>query len=153
MLILLLIVLPVLEVLILIAVAHAIGWLAALVLLIGTSVLGARLLGSQGRLAIERVSLAVAERRAPGGAVIDGALAFLGSALLVIPGFLTDALGVLLLLGPPRSLVRRGLSRRYGARLLGFVAGAGRFAPGARRTPPADVDSSAFEEDIEELER
>jgi UPF0716 protein FxsA len=144
---------PVLEVFAFIEVAHAIGWLAAVVLLIGTSVLGARLLGSQGRMAIERVSLAVSQRRAPGRVALDGALGFVGSALLVIPGFVTDLLGVLLLARPTRSLVQRWLSRHYGGRLMGLVAGAGRFAPGARRTRPADVESTAYEEDLDQLER
>jgi UPF0716 protein FxsA len=145
---------PVLEVLALIEVAHAIGWLAALVLLVATSVVGARLLRSQWRLAIERVSLAVSERRAPGRVALDGALGFLGSALLVIPGFLTDLLGVLLLLGPTRSLAERWLARHYSGRLMGLVAGAGRFAPGGRRaTRPADVESTAYEDDLEQLDR
>src|ERR1700733_16329754 len=93
---------PVVEVFAFIEVGRAIGWLAAVVLLLATSVLGARIVRVQGRLAIERVTLAVSERRAPGAAAIDGALGFLGAALLVVPGFVTDALGALLLLAPTR---------------------------------------------------
>jgi UPF0716 protein FxsA len=144
---------PVLEVLAFIEVGRAIGWLLALILLLGASVIGARLLRIQGRAAIERVSLAVSEHRAPGAAAIEGALGFLGAALLVVPGFITDFLGVLLLVPLTRSLARRRISAHYAARVMSFVATAGRFARRDRGMPPADVDSTAVEEDLDELGR
>jgi UPF0716 protein FxsA len=153
MFVLLLIAVPLVEVLVFIEVGEAIGWLLALVLLIGTSVLGVQLLRIQGRAAIERVSLAVSGQRPSADAAIDGALGFLGAALLVIPGFVTDALGALLLLRPTRTLARRRLSRHYAARLLGFLSRTGRFATRARTRPAADVESTAFDDDVEELER
>jgi UPF0716 protein FxsA len=144
---------PVLEVFVFIEVGHAIGWLAAIVLLLGTSVLGAQLLRVLGRSAIERVSLAVSERRAPAGAVIDGAIGFLGGALLVVPGFVTDVLGVLLVLPPTRRLTRRWISYHYAGRLMSFVATAGRFSPGNRGPRPTDVDSTAVDDDLDQLGR
>jgi UPF0716 protein FxsA len=152
MFLLLLIGVPVVEVIAFIEVGRAIGWLAAVVLLLATSVLGARLVRVQGRLAIERISLAVSERRAPGAAAIDGALGFLGAVLLVVPGFVTDALGVLLL-APTRRLVRRWISSHYAARVMSFAATAGRFAARERGMRAADVDSTAVEEDLDELGR
>jgi UPF0716 protein FxsA len=59
MFVLVLIGVPVVEVFAFIEVGRAIGWLLAVALLFGTSVLGARLLRVQGRSAIARVSLAV----------------------------------------------------------------------------------------------
>jgi UPF0716 protein FxsA len=154
MFILALILVPLIELLAFIEVAREIGWLAAIVLLIATSLLGAQLLRSQARAAIERVSLAVAGRGPSAGAAIDGALGFLGAVLLVIPGFVTDALGVLLLLPFTRRLVHRRVSRHYASRLMSFSARAGRFAPGARSaTRPADVESTAVEDDLDELGR
>jgi UPF0716 protein FxsA len=153
MFVLLLIAVPLVEVLAFIEVGEAIGWLPALLLLIGTSLLGAQLLRIQGRAAIERVSLAISGQRPSADAAIDGALGFLGAALLLVPGFVTDALGVLLLLKPTRALVRRRLSRHYAARLVGFLSRTGRFATRARPRAPADVESTAFDEDVDELER
>src|ERR1700691_1022327 len=112
MFVLVLIAWPVLEVFVFIEVGLAIGWLPAVVLLLGTSLLGIQVLRVQGRTAVERVSAAVSERRAPGRAALDGVLGFLGGVLLVIPGFVTDALGALLVLAPIRALVRRWISRR-----------------------------------------
>ena len=147
MLVLLLIAWPAIEIFALIEVAQAIGWLLAVAILLGTSVLGAQLLRIQGRSAIERVSLAVTERRAPGRAAIDGLLGFLGGVLLVIPGFVTDALGALLLLPPIRALTRRWLSRHYGGRAMRFVASTGRFASRDRGWRPGDVESTAVDDD------
>jgi UPF0716 protein FxsA len=152
-LVLVLIGVPVVEVLAFIEVGRAIGWLLAVVLLVGTSLLGTRLLRVQGRAAIDRVSLAVSEQRAPGRAAIEGALGFLGAALLVVPGFVTDALGALLLLGPTRKLTRRWISSHYAGRLMSFAVTAGRFASRDRGVRPPDVESTAVEDDLDQLGR
>ena len=73
--------------------------------------------------------------------------------LLVIPGFVTDACGALLLFPPTRSLTRRWISRHYAARVVSFAANAGRFAPRDRGMRPADVESTAVEEDQDQLDR
>ena len=153
MVLLLLLAWPAIEIFVLIEVGDAIGWLLAVVVLLGTSVLGAQLLRIQGRSAIERVSLAVSEHRAPARAAIDGLLGFLGSVLLVIPGFVTDALGALLLLPPARALTRRWLSRHYAGRAMRFVATTGRFASRDRGRRPDDVDSTAVDDDQPRLDR
>jgi len=144
---------PVLEVFVFIEVARAIGWLLALLILLSTSVLGARLLRIQGRTAIERVSLAVSEHRTPARAAIDGALGFLGGVLLVVPGFVTDAFGALLMLPPTRALARRWISHHYVGRVMSFAAAAGRFTTRERGVRPADVESTAVEEDPNQLGR
>jgi UPF0716 protein FxsA len=148
---------PVLEVFAFIEVGHAIGWLPALVLLLATSVLGVRLVRVQGRATVERVSLAVSERREPAQTALDGALGFLGSLLLAVPGFVTDVFGALLLLPPTRALTRRWIARRYVSSVMRFAAAGRRFAPGGRGTrsprPPADVESTAIEIDQDELGR
>jgi UPF0716 protein FxsA len=151
MFLLLLIGVPVLEVFVLVEVAQAIGWLGALVLLVGTSVLGLWLVRVLARSTIQRVSAAVSERRAPAREALDGALGFLGAVLLAIPGLLTDLLGILLLLPPTRALTRRWISHRYAARLVRYAARAGRFAPGARGRRPGDIDSTAVDHDFERL--
>jgi UPF0716 protein FxsA len=152
MFVLVLIGVAVVEVFAFIEVGRAVGWLLAVVLLLGTSVLGARMLLVQGRLTIQRVSLALSERRVS-HAVIDGALGFLGGILLLIPGFVTDVLGALLLLPLIQKLARRWMSRHYAARVMSFVAKAGRFAPGDRGGRPADVESTVVEDDLDQLGR
>jgi UPF0716 protein FxsA len=150
---LLLIGVPALEVLAFVEVGLAIGWGLAIVLLLGTSLLGAALMRRRGRAAIEQVSIAISERRPPRRPGLDGALGFLGDALLIVPGFVTDALGVLLLLKPTRALIGRAVARRHGDRVMRFAATTGRFAPRGRRSRPDDVEASVVEEDRDQLGR
>jgi UPF0716 protein FxsA len=147
MFVLLLILVPAVEILALIEVADAIGWPLALILLVATSLIGARLLRSLARTATERLSLAVAERRAPEGSAFDGALRFLGGVLLVVPGFVTDVLGALLLVRPTRTLTRLWISRHYAGRVISFATSAAPFASGSRRMRPADVEGTAVDDD------
>lgn len=141
------------EILVFVEVGHAIGWPAAILILLATSVLGTQLLRIQGRAAFARVSLAVSERRAPGRAALDGVLGFLGAMLLVLPGFVSDALGALLLLPPTRKLAQRWLSRHYAGRAMRFVANTGSFASRAGGRQADDVDSTAIDDDREALDR
>jgi UPF0716 protein FxsA len=145
MFVLALILVPIVELFVFVEVARAVGWLLAILLLLGTSLLGVRLLRVQSQAAIERFSLAVYERRAPARAAIDGALGFLGGILLVVPGFLTDILGALLVLRPTRTLTRRWISRHYLGRMVSFLATAGRRASDRGR-PPADFESTVVED-------
>jgi len=102
MILLLLICWPVAELLVAIEVAQAIGILATVLLLIVSWPLGLWLVRSEGRAAWRRLSVAVAEGRPPAREVLDGALIMTGGALLIVPGFITDVIG-LVLLAPPRA--------------------------------------------------
>ena len=141
------IVVPIAEIYVLLQIGQAIGVLPTVALLILDSVLGSWLMRSQGRAAWLRFNRALAEGRVPGREVIDGVLIIFGGALLVTPGFLTDILGVILLLPPTRAVVRRVLVRRFGGRLVaGATTGArtraGRmFGGGAARPRRADDDT------------
>lgn len=108
-LVLLFIALPVLELLVIIEVARGIGIVPTLALLFLTGVAGAMLLRSQGRTAWRRFNLALAEGRIPARETFEGAMIILGGALLLTPGFVTDVVGLGLLIPPTRALVRRGL--------------------------------------------
>lgn len=123
-LVILFIVVPIAELYVLIQIGQAIGVLPTIALLILDSVLGAMLMRSQGRAAWMRFNQALAEGRVPGREVLDAALVIFGGALLLTPGFLSDLLGLILLLPPTRALVRRVLVARFG-RLLVANAAAG----------------------------
>jgi UPF0716 protein FxsA len=143
---LLLILWPVAEVYAAIQVADAIGVLLTLVLLVASWPIGNWALRSQGRAAWRRLGDAVAAGRPPGREVLDGALILAGGLLLVVPGFITDAVGALLLLPPTRAAMRGLLVRNLHSRL---VVRATRFTRG-----PAsyDVDSTATDIDQPRLQ-
>lgn len=142
----LLILWPLAELFVAIEVAGLIGVLATVVLLLITIPLGFWLARRQGRSAWGRLSVAIAEGRPPGREVVDAALVVAGGALLIVPGFITDVLG-LALLAPTRALARRGLIRNFRSRL---VVQASRFGGGTR---PYDVDSTATDVDSAQLHR
>jgi UPF0716 protein FxsA len=106
-LLLLFLVLPIAELYVIYLVGDAIGIWWTLALLAADSVLGTMLLRSQGRAVWRRFSEAVAVGRMPHREVQDGVAVIFGGAFLITPGFLTDILGVVLLLPPTRGLVIR----------------------------------------------
>lgn len=148
-LVVLFITVPILEIFVIIQVGQAIGPWWTILILIADSILGALLMRSQGRAVWRRFNDTLAAGRPPAREVIDGVLVILGGALLLTPGFTTDLAGVLLLLPPTRSVVRRLLVRRFAHRLV--VSGAGAFARrGGRAGHPRedwDVDGTATEVD------
>jgi UPF0716 protein FxsA len=125
--------------LILEVVGPAIGAVPTILLLAADSVLGALLLRSQGRAVWRRFNEGLAAGRMPHREVIDGVLVIFGGALLITPGFLSDIVGLALLVPPTRALVRRVVIRRLGNRLVVGVTQ----RPG--RVPDYDVDGTASE--------
>jgi UPF0716 protein FxsA len=122
-LVLTLLALPVMELVVFIAVAGSIGFLWALLLVVGSSMAGAMVLRHAGGNHIARMRVAMG----PGGftalrADSAGTLTLLAGILLFIPGFITDVLGLLLLLAPLRRALAALLGRKMApARADGVV--------------------------------
>jgi UPF0716 protein FxsA len=118
------IVVPLAELYVILKVGDAIGVLPTIALLAADSVLGSLLLRAQGRAVWRRFNEAIAAGRMPHREVMDGVLVIFGGAFLITPGFITDVVGLVLLLPPTRSLVRGWLTRRLGRRVsVGVVDG------------------------------
>lgn len=138
---------PVAELFVAIKVAEAIGVLLTVLALIAGWPLGVWLMRAEGRVALRRLSAAVAAGRPPGREVLDGALVLGGGFLLIVPGFITDVLGLTLLLPPGRAVARQSIVRNFRSRV---VVRATHFAGRGR---PGDVDSTATEVDPTQLPR
>jgi UPF0716 protein FxsA len=134
---LLLIAWPLVEIFAAVMVAQAIGILWTILLLVASWPLGTWAMRTEGRAAWQRLGEAVAAGRHPGREVLDGALILAGGALLLVPGFITDVLGLVLLLSPTRALTRRLLQRNLQSRLVVKATRADRARQGY------DVDSTA----------
>jgi UPF0716 protein FxsA len=143
-LVLLFVVVPIAELYVIIQVGQEIGALPTIAILVADSVLGSVLLRSQGRGVWRRFNEGIAAGRPPAREVLDGVLVIFGGALLLTPGFLTDVLGILLLLPPTRAVVRRLLVRRFASRLIVAM-------PGRRPVGDADVEGTAREVDPRRL--
>ncbi|HEY5335722.1 MAG TPA: FxsA family protein [Mycobacteriales bacterium] len=139
-------VLIVAEIVAFVAVAHATSWGLAILLLIATSVIGASVARRTAVGAFRRLGEARRSGRAPGdAAVADSAVAFAGSVLLVLPGFVTDALGLTMVFPPTRRLVRLVIGRRLATRLLRRRGVRIRTFGGPTRPPPAAGGSDVIE--------
>ncbi|HEX5526211.1 MAG TPA: FxsA family protein [Solirubrobacterales bacterium] len=150
-LIVLFIVVPIAEIYVIVQVGQLIGVVPTLILLLADALLGSLLLKHQGRGAWRRFNEALAERRFPGREVVDGLLIVVGGTLLLAPGFLTDVVGLFLLIPPTRALAR-GLLRRLtvGRFTVVGVGGPGTFRPpsGAGSRPSRDYDFDATAEEV-----
>ena len=151
-LIVLFIALPVAEIYVIIKVGEAIGVLPTLALLIVDGLLGAALARSQGRAAWLRFNKALAEGRVPAREVFDGAMIIVGGAFLLAPGFITDVIGLLLLL-PPSRAVFRGVTSRLARRRVAFAPRIVFFGSGPSRANPRDYDVEGTAREVEEDER
>jgi len=103
---------PFAEIYVLLQVGHVIGIFNTLGLLVLVSLVGAWLAKREGLGVLRRMQDTVRAGRVPGVELIDGFLVFLAAALMITPGFLTDVVGILLLLPPVRAGIR-GALRRY----------------------------------------
>ena len=108
-----------------------------ILLLAADSVVGALLLRSQWRAVWRRFNEALAAGRMPHREVQDGVMVIFGGAFLITPGFITDVVGLLLLLPPTRSAIRRLAMRTIQRRVERRVE--------RRAGPRFDVEGTATE--------
>ncbi len=138
---------PIAELYVILQVGDAIGAPLTILLLVLDSLLGSALLRSQGRTVWRQFNEVLAEGRVPHRELFDGIAVIFGGAFLITPGFLTDIVGLLLLIPPTRAVVRRiatgWLGKRYGlTAVMGAAGVAGRAGRAARSRRPRDDDGT-----------
>jgi len=99
---LLFLVIPLVEIYFLIKVGNVIGAIPTIALVVFTALLGAMLLRFQGWVTLQRTRLTMAQGQLPALEMLEGVLLLFAGALLLTPGFVTDAIGFALLLPPLR---------------------------------------------------
>lgn len=109
-------VVPLVELVFIIQVGQVIGPWYTVALLLAVSVAGAWLVKREGLSVIRRFRRQLEAGSIPGRELVDGVLILFAGALLLTPGFLTDAFGLLLLTPPVRAVIRAGLLRRFAIR-------------------------------------
>jgi UPF0716 protein FxsA len=135
-----LITVPLVEIALFIQVGGWIGLVPTLVLIVLTAVVGTAMIRHQGLAVLSRAQRQLDKGGVPVQEVFEGVCLVFAGALLLTPGFLTDAVGAVLLLPP----VRAALYRRVKAHLEAQVVAAGQPPPGAGGRPP--VIEGEFEE-------
>jgi UPF0716 protein FxsA len=114
-----LLVVPVAEIALIVAVGSVIGGWQTLALLLAESALGAYLVKHEGRRSWQALVSALNTGQMPGRELADAMLVLIGGALLLTPGFLTDIAGFFLILPFTRPITRRWLQRVVERRLVG----------------------------------
>ncbi|MCH8863157.1 MAG: FxsA family protein [Proteobacteria bacterium] len=125
--------LPLAEISLFIEVGGEIGAGSTILLTIATAVAGITLARLQGFAVMARMQESVARGQPPVAELVHGFFLFLAGIFLFIPGFLTDTLGVLLLLPPVRMLLGRSVLRRFAAGAKSGAAGWPGHGPGQGR--------------------
>ena len=87
-----------LELYVLIAVGSVLGAFPTILLIVASAGLGSFLLRQQGLATWERLQATIARHETPAYELMEGFLILLGGALLLTPGFITDAVGLMCLL-------------------------------------------------------
>lgn len=96
---------PLVEIYVLIQVGGAIGALPTVLAVVGTALLGSVLIRSQGLATLTRAQVNLDRGELPAMEILEAACLVIAGVLLLTPGFVTDALGFMLLVPP----LRRGL--------------------------------------------
>ena len=109
---------PLLEIYVIVQVGQVIGAWWTILLLVADSIFGAWLLRHEGGRAWRALRDALQEGRLPSTEIADGALILVGGTLMLAPGFVTDAFGILLILPFTRPAFRRLLATAVARRLV-----------------------------------
>jgi len=124
-----------LEIVTFVLVAYAIGVLWAVLLVIATGVLGGWLLRREGVRAWRALRDSAGSGQPVGPEAVPGVVGLAGALLLLVPGFLTDLVGLALLIPPVRRLASSGV-RRFAERRLPSSTAGDLFGPRRVRVRP-----------------
>ena len=128
------VVVPLAEIYVLVQVGQVIGAWWTILLLVLDSIFGTWLIRHEGSRAWEALRVALDSGRMPARELADGALILIGGTLMLAPGFVTDAFGILMILPLTRPLFRRVLTGLVASRLV--VLGSGNLPGTAQRPGP-----------------
>ncbi len=119
---LLFLVIPAVEIYVILKVGALLGAGPTFVVIAVTAVVGAALAKSQGTAVLRQLQASMAAGEGTAAAIIEGVLVLVAGVTLLAPGFITDAVGLALLLPP----VRQVIAKRFASKIQ--IAGAGSMA-------------------------
>lgn len=104
---------PIVEIYLLIKIGAVLGVLPTISLVVITAVIGAYLLRIQGFSTWLRLQQSLAQGTIPALEMVEGPILLVGGALLLTPGFFTDAVGFLCLIPQTRRRIAQHLLRKW----------------------------------------
>jgi UPF0716 protein FxsA len=145
---LILLLVPIIEIALFIEVGGLIGTWPTVGIVLLTAVIGATMLRRQGLAVLRSVHGRLAAGENPGRLLADGAMILLAGALLLTPGFFTDAVGLALLVPPVRDWLWEAVAPRLTVMFVDGRAGEPRRG-GARRRPMQDQTIEGEYEEVD----
>ncbi len=136
---------PLIEIALFIQIGGFIGLGPTLLVVVITAILGTWLVRQQGAMALSQIRGSLNELRDPSEPLAHGAMILLAGALLLTPGFFTDAVGFALLFPPVRVAAYRWLRRRIEVRRFTYGDTPQGQSAGANPQEP-DVIDAEFED-------
>ncbi|MFD6438671.1 FxsA family protein [Peribacillus sp. NPDC060186] len=97
---------PVIEIVVLLLSGNVIGFWPTLFLIVATGLIGAYLAKRQGMETWKKAQEQIRYGMMPGNEIIDGICIFIGAALLLSPGLISDIIGLILVFPPTRNLLK-----------------------------------------------
>jgi len=134
---------PLVELWLLLRIGDQVGALPTIALVVGTGVLGANLARREGLRTIEKINKAMAAGQMPQEALLDGLSIFLGGALLLTPGILTDILGFSLLFPMTRPFLQALVAGWIQKKMQASQAVVTFHQNGFGNTPPGTGDNAS----------
>ena len=142
------IVVPLVEIYVIIQVGQAIGPWWTILLLVLDSILGSWLIKHEGSRAFQALREALDSGRMPARELADGALILIGGTLMLAPGFVTDAFGILMILPFTRPFFRGLLTRVVASRIVVLGPGGTTFPGGDARRPGPGPDGPVIRGEV-----
>lgn len=132
---------PILEIATFVYVGQWIGVLNTVGLVVLAAVLGVAILRYQGLDALRKINQDIKLHRPPARGIANGFMIVIASFLLIIPGFISDIAGLLLLVPPVRKLIWRLIGRRIN------VSYNARYRRGRQRDDFVDLSKDDYRRD------
>jgi UPF0716 protein FxsA len=112
-LLLLFVLVPITELTLLVKLGGYVGFLATLVLIAITGIVGGSLARNQGFLVINQIRDSLSKGKLPADSLIEGLLILIGGVMLLTPGLLTDVSGFSLVIPGSRRLIREVVKQKF----------------------------------------
>jgi UPF0716 protein FxsA len=123
-------------------VADQIGLFWALALLIVVSALGPFVVRRVGFTVLAHTRARLAKGELPTRELLDGLVVLIGGVMICVPGFVGDAIGLLLMIGPVRHLVIRTTGHRLARRVQTTRSGRWQVIDAPSRPLPGDFPTA-----------
>ncbi len=107
------ILIPIIEIYLLIKIGSQIGAITTILLIFTTAIVGIYYAKYEGLNTIKSAFIQLNKNEAPAFEILSGAFIAFAAVLLIVPGFITDIIGFLLIFPPSRKLIFKNISKKY----------------------------------------